>query len=89
MNTVSEMKTKWQPIETAPKDGREFDVWCIGYLGAGYRVTDIKWGKDEYGSPEGFLEYCSYDDEPYKSGWQECERNITHWMDKPEPPVYE
>jgi hypothetical protein len=79
-------KQIWQPIETAPKDGTEFDVWCVETWGS-FRVTDIKWGRDDYGSEDGLIEYRQIDDEPFRSRWQECERNITHWMPKPLPPV--
>lgn len=42
-------KMKWQPIETAPKDGSLIDVWCIDPDGqfkpkeGGIRLTDVWW----------------------------------------------
>ncbi len=32
----------WQPIETAPKDGTQIDIWC-----AGFRYADAYWGRVE------------------------------------------
>ena len=78
----------WQPIETAPKDGTEFDIWCVETHGR-FRVPGCKWGRNDYAfshEPERLLEYRAYDDEPYRSGWQDCERNATHWMPLPKPP---
>lgn len=75
----------WYPIESAPKDGQEFDVWCVETWGS-FRVTNVKWGLGDYEVTEGFIEYRPLDDEPFRSRWQECERNMTHWMPKPAPP---
>ncbi len=78
----------WQPIETAPRDGTEFDAWVVEPHGS-YRVTGVKWGKGDYflmSDAPCFLEYRALDDEPWRYRWQECERNLTHWMPLPEPP---
>jgi len=80
---------EWQPIETAPKDGALFDAWAAESWGV-FRVTDIKWGRDEYAFPGDapcFLECRPIDDEPWRNRWQNCERNLTHWMPIPEPPT--
>ena len=41
------MATSWQPIETAPKDGSEVDLWVVTFLDGvaliGGRVTDAWW----------------------------------------------
>lgn len=35
----------WQPMETAPKDGTEIDIWVV--LGSdGFRLTDISWDEN-------------------------------------------
>ena len=48
---------EWQPIETAPRDGRKFDAWCIRREGAnvqhGVRIPDVQMRGD--GSGFGFI----------------------------------
>ncbi len=69
--------TKWQPIETAPKDGTFIDVWC-GHAQTPYREACVFWGKRYSDDKEGFYYREGYflegDDEP------------THWMPLHAPP---
>lgn len=77
--------SEWMDIETAPRDGTEFDAWTEG----GYRLTDVKWGSDDYwsGAPC-FLVYRRDNDEPHRDMWQDAEEwtRLTHWMPLPNPP---
>jgi hypothetical protein len=65
----------WQPIETAPKDGFEIDLWCLNVADGGEaRFAEMFW--NESGKWE---DWRSYILEPkYKP---------THWMSAPEPPA--
>ena len=62
----------WRPIATAPRDGREIDLWVNGY-----RVTNAAWstktrdGIDRWVFPE--VGSCT-------------DKEATHWMPLPEPP---
>lgn len=64
----------WQPIKTAPKDGRAVDLW----------IPKMK-GIPAYRSPD-----CRYVDGKWKLGdmfdlpWLQ---KATHWMPPPEPPA--
>lgn len=87
--------SKWQPIETAPKDGTPVDLWCVNEVDAiriedgshpvGVRLTDCWW--------EG--EWMRLMDDGY---WDPVEGEPggayglppwtpTHWMPLPEPPA--
>lgn len=40
---IKEAKGKWQPIETAPRDGTPVDLWHK----SGFRITDTWWNADD------------------------------------------
>lgn len=68
--------TKWQPIETAPRDGTEVVVYCPGQRHPVFTASYI------YGwscSVEG--RYSPMDD-----FFGDEDKKPTHWMPLPEPP---
>lgn len=75
----------WRPIETAPRDGTEVDVWN------GNRIPNAKWTRPDGGSDE-FKAWCHFDVDqcPYGNGVDRCWDMIypepTHWMPLPPPP---
>lgn len=79
---------KWQPIETAPKDGTRVDLW-VTYSGdernqpAAYRETCCEWRIDKYGRGPF---WCRYSEDYEDGGWTEIDDTPTHWMPPPEPP---
>ena len=76
----------WQGISTAPKDGTEFDIWCVkreGYTNYPARIANCRHN-------EGVLEYLhSHGWFALKGAWEGREVIITHWMPRPEPPTDE
>lgn len=64
----------WQPIESAPRDGTDIDLWANGQ-----RVTDCHWHCGQWLS----WHSSSVDEEPT---W-EAIKNATHWMPLPAPPI--
>lgn len=66
--------TDWQPIETAPKDGRRFLVWDAHY---GLRIGRAFVRSDH----DDWLSYLDAFGGSSKGGMR-----ATHWMPLPEPP---
>lgn len=74
-----EAMTEWQPIESAPKDGTDVDLWVSFYHSKkldGYRVPNayFKDGRWHY-------DFC---DEDYELDTTDC--TITHWKPVTKPP---
>lgn len=69
----------WQPIETAPKDGRRVDLWSA----QGFRYPNAAWDTVDHSvsaeSPYGWT------DINHHGSIDEC-GPFTHWMPLPEPP---
>jgi len=66
-------RTPWLPIETAPKDGTEIDVW------AGERVTNAHFRNGEWREwSQGEFGY---------SDWRRIREQVTHWMPIPQAPI--
>lgn len=75
---------KWQPIETAPKDGTKVDLWAqLVPLGAQasneMRFPNCRWD-EHYGAHHPDVEFAHK--------WSGCPSSYvpTHWMPLPEPP---
>ena len=70
--------SEWQPIETAPKDGTQVDVWVV-FPSQSYRVADAHW--NETAGESGAWQLGSFHE------MQFTERPVvTHWMPLPAPP---
>lgn len=69
----------WQPINTAPKDGTEIDVWCKVCGRVPDAVFNTKKNRWEYVGLDMFDEM----------DWIELEYPPTHWMPLPPPPKEE
>ena len=71
--------SEWQPIETAPKDGRIVIGWR-------YYPVAIRWDKEKdsnYPWDAIHLDGCyTFDD----NAFVENDDALTHWMPLPEPP---
>lgn len=81
----------WRPIETAPKDGSEFDVWRAGPNGEeGERVADVRYKKVRIGI-SGKFQLRLTEWAPDELGYMRSQKipydhRVTHWMPKPPPP---
>jgi hypothetical protein len=75
----NELKTGWQPINTAPTDGTFVDLWMVGPLNTGARRADCwfkngKWLTDYFDRGDDGPEFY-IGDVP------------THWMPLPGAPI--
>ena len=75
--------TRWQPIETAPKDGTVVDLWARREQTDKYeRLADCHWcGMTDWLGNE----YDGWDG--LSPGLRRTYDNPTHWMPLPEPPI--
>ena len=64
----------WQPIETAPKDGTEFDGWN------GERITNVSWSRPLFEEDNA---WCA--NNILLGGYAQV-YHLTHWMLLPQPP---
>ena len=78
-------RMQWQPIETAPKDGTEIDLWVSGYKGRIHRKPSCKWGT-AYGDT-GWLYFGRDPTESHSDTWQEIEADIVGWTAIPTGPT--
>lgn len=83
---------RWQPIETAPKDGTVIDLWIGGEFPR--REAECYWGKPPHECGE-MGRLCDSDWHDLENGWVPghglfefslSDGEITHWMPLPEPP---
>lgn len=80
----------WRPIETAPKDGTEIDVWINGEFPG--RRTDVSWRKPT--DSEWWVHGGDTIETP-DATWHDCFGPLgsceqpTHWQPLPTPPAGE
>ncbi len=74
---------EWLPIETAPKDGTEVDLWTVFKDGDGERVTNAKWVDGPWPG------WRAQEWDHGGMGWDPIWGEATHWMPLPKPPVRE
>lgn len=86
-DTTSTLMSKWQPIETAPKNGTLVDLWIINHLGAGQRLLHCRWEQD-YEDEGRWEQLYSETRGCFFTAFDERAR-ATHWMPLPDPPENE
>jgi hypothetical protein len=86
------MTSEWRPIETAPKDGSEFDAWAVWLdTGKGERVPNVHWGRgyiafeSERGELEGWLA-AEWGIDGCEGLMDPQDQRLTHWQPLPAPP---
>lgn len=85
---MTDTTDKWQPIETAPKDGTMFLCWVLAVR---YRETD---DGQQYQQDASQVDFCMWRiHEDLNDGWFDpfCgqigdSQDVTHWMPLPAPP---
>lgn len=73
---------QWQPIETAPKDGRNLWVWDGKQQYVAWHGHDWNMDPDEKKDPE----WLCGDGDDFSCGYYYLPCDPTHWMPLPTPP---
>lgn len=71
----------WRPIETAPKDGTEVDLWLAPLSEDGYPLTPCRLPNAHFHCGE----WLFWGGDP-EIGWLSVDHRVTHWMPVPSPP---
>ena len=74
----SEQEASWRPIETAPMDGTEIDVWVTNLPPEAIRVTNVKYDKEK-------LCFVYWDNRYVE--YRQVIGDITHWIPIPKRPL--
>ena len=83
-------QSRWQPIETAPKDGTLILGWAINLRTSMIRFVRNHKGPESYSGPMGG--YADWQNRKGSDGWQSVESiggwlvAPTHWQHLPGPP---
>lgn len=75
---------KWQPIETAPKDG----TWILACKGS-FQPAIARWTQYHHGGSFEYIDPEDYADESHFDDIVSCSEKWTptHWMPLPAPPT--
>lgn len=89
----ADLVPQWQPIETAPKDGTEIDLWVNCGRGS-FRVTNCRWGQSDWAGRyhKDWIYMKRDDDDPHRDALADVEydfgvNSVTHWQPLPQPPA--
>lgn len=84
---------KWYPIETAPKDGTEVDLWLVDTSESkhqSYRLPNCFWGEATFQFKQPGLRWVTYGNLHGDFAIEPVEESgtivATHWMPLPPPP---
>ena len=86
--------TQWQPIETAPRDNKEIDVWCSFIdrhgnvsIGKASRFTDVIWSEADQAWEWEVGCFLRERSKSYPDlGDDQTVMIVTHWQPLPAPP---
>lgn len=70
-------RMQWRPIETAPKDFSDADLWVLHPQHGGMRAANMQWDAARH-------RWRDWMGMPLNPGWEP-----THWMPLPPPPATE
>jgi hypothetical protein len=78
----------WQDISTAPRDGREIDLWVTNRFGE-CRMPNCKWGIEYPGAEGAWMNYKPHPDALHDWEWQAISPTPIAWRPLPTQPQTE